>query len=221
MVDRIDFAAVAAAALSAADRLVPRWLPSGSRKGAEWVAPNPTRGDRHAGSFSVNINTGAWADFASGDKGGDLISLRAYLTGQSQLAAAKEIAEDLHMGVVPAAATPAPKKRSEWTPVVPVPEDAPATEGHHYHYGRPQAVWAYRGADGALLGYVRRFATSDGGKEIVPLVWARNEAKGRAEWRDMQWPVPRPLYGLERLRDGRTVLVVEGEVRRGGARGPR
>ena len=211
MPDRIDFAAIAAAALSAADRMVPRWLPAGSRKGAEWVAPNPTRGDRHAGSFSVNLNTGAWGDFASGDKGGDLISLRAYLTGQSQLAAAKEIAEDLHMSAASSAPAPVQKKRSEWTPVVPVPEDAPATEGHHYHYGRPQALWAYRGADGALLGYVRRFATSDGGKEIVPLVWARNEAKGRAEWRDMQWPVPRPLYGLERLRDGRTVLVVEGE----------
>lgn len=213
MRDQIDFAAVAAAALSAADRLVPRWLPNGTRKGAEWVAPNPTRGDRHAGSFSVNLNTGAWADFASGDKGGDLIALRAYLTGQTQLQAAREIAEDLR--VSPPEATPAPapaaKKRSDWTPIVPVPADAPPTEGHHYSYGRPDAMWAYRDAEGALLGYVRRFTTSDGGKEVLPLVWARHEKSGRAEWRDMQWPVPRPLYGLEHMRDGRTVLVVEGE----------
>ena len=61
----------------------------------EWVARNPTRADRHAGSFSVNLVTGRWADFATGDRGRDPISLRAYLDGSSQLAAARRLAEEL------------------------------------------------------------------------------------------------------------------------------
>jgi len=212
---RIDFAAVAAAALSAAERLVPRWLPEGKRNGHEWVSPNPTRSDRHAGSFSVNLTTGAWADFATGDKGGDLVALRAYLSSQTQLQAAREISEDLHLDPIPpqapTVAEKRPESRSEWCPVVPVPADAPEAPVAHTHRGRPERTWAYRGAGGELLGFVHRFKTSDGGKEILPCVWARNGRTGDSGWRWMQWASPRPLYGLDRLREGRTVLVVEGE----------
>ena len=78
MTGQIDFAAINA--LLDPRALVPQWLPNGKRSGSrEWVAPNPTRNDQTAGSFSVNLNTGAWADFATGDKGGDLVSLYAYL----------------------------------------------------------------------------------------------------------------------------------------------
>ena len=48
-----------------------------SSRGHEWVAKNPTRADRHAGSFSVNLRSGKWADFATGDKGGDVVALAA------------------------------------------------------------------------------------------------------------------------------------------------
>ena len=40
---------------------------------------NPLRSDAKIGSFSVNLTNGHWADFASDDKGGDLVSLYAYL----------------------------------------------------------------------------------------------------------------------------------------------
>jgi hypothetical protein len=56
---RIAFRRVADAALAYADALVRRWLPDGRRKGAEWVARNPTRVDRRRGSFKVNVRTGA------------------------------------------------------------------------------------------------------------------------------------------------------------------
>ncbi len=65
----IDFAAVNAAALAALPAILLRWLPDGRRLGAEWVCRNPTRADRHAGSFSVNIGTGRWSDFATGTAG--------------------------------------------------------------------------------------------------------------------------------------------------------
>ena len=94
---RIDFEAVAAAALPLLPELLARWLPDGKRLGAEWVARNPTRADRRAGSFSVNLHTGRWADFATGDRGGDVISLAAYLFGLSQAEAAQRIAHMLKL----------------------------------------------------------------------------------------------------------------------------
>ena len=64
-------------------------LPEGRLVGREWVTLNPTRHDRHAGSFRINIQTGCWADFATDDRGGDVISLAAYLQGCSQIDAAR------------------------------------------------------------------------------------------------------------------------------------
>jgi hypothetical protein len=89
---KIAFKRIADAALGSADLIVQRWLPSGKREGHEWTSVNPTRGDRRRGSFRINLKTGAWADFATSDKGGDLISLGAYLHGISQGEAAKRIA---------------------------------------------------------------------------------------------------------------------------------
>jgi hypothetical protein len=59
------------------------------------VALNPRRADCRLGSFKVNLNTGRWADFATGDRGGDLISLLAYLQGVSQTEAARLLAREL------------------------------------------------------------------------------------------------------------------------------
>ena len=41
----------------------------------ELVALNPTRYDRHLGSFQINLRTEQWSDFATGDKDGDPVSL--------------------------------------------------------------------------------------------------------------------------------------------------
>ena len=92
---RIDFDRVAAAALSALPALCARWLPDGHREGREWVARNPRRGDRRPGSFRVNLNTGKWADFATDDKGGDVIGLAAFLAGTDRVAAARSLADML------------------------------------------------------------------------------------------------------------------------------
>ena len=56
---------------------------------------NPTRCDRRPGSFVVNLRLGWWRDYATGDKGGDPISLYAYLRGCSQGEAARELAAEL------------------------------------------------------------------------------------------------------------------------------
>lgn len=41
------------------------------------------------------LRSGRWADFATDDKGGDVISLAAYLSGLSQAEAARELARAL------------------------------------------------------------------------------------------------------------------------------
>jgi putative DNA primase/helicase len=63
------FAAVKAASLNHLDMIVERLLPGGKRKGKEYVARNPTRADAKAGSFKINMRTGVWKDFATGDVG--------------------------------------------------------------------------------------------------------------------------------------------------------
>lgn len=92
---RTDFAAINAAALPMLPALAARWLPDGRRRGDEWVARNPRRSDRTPGSFSVNLITGKWADFASGDKGGDVVSLAAFLARSGQAEAARNLADML------------------------------------------------------------------------------------------------------------------------------
>jgi len=86
------FRTINALALARLPDILERWLPGGRYEGAEYVVQNPMREDRTPGSFKVNVKTGRWADFATGDKGGDPVSLAAYLSGLGQYAAAKELA---------------------------------------------------------------------------------------------------------------------------------
>jgi hypothetical protein len=95
MTRRVDFERVNAVALARLPELLPRWLPDGRTNGREYVARNPTRDDHRPGSFRVNVQTGKWADFATGDRGGDVVSLAAYLGGLSQLEAARRLADML------------------------------------------------------------------------------------------------------------------------------
>jgi hypothetical protein len=91
--DQPDFAAVNRAALAVLPTLLRRWLPDGRIERNEYVALNPRRSDRRFGSFSINVRTGCWADFAiDGARGGDPISLAAYLRGIGQVEAAVRLA---------------------------------------------------------------------------------------------------------------------------------
>lgn len=96
---RIDFERVNRSALTRAVAVVRGLLPEGRLEGHEYVARNPLRPDRRPGSFKVNVSTGRWADFATGDGGGDLVSLAAFVSGLPQREAAIRLAES--MGVSP------------------------------------------------------------------------------------------------------------------------
>lgn len=88
----IDFSAINRAALASLPNLLARWLPDGRKQGHEYVARNPRRADQRPGSFKVNLTSGRWSDFATGERGGDVISLAAYLHGLRQGEAAEKLA---------------------------------------------------------------------------------------------------------------------------------
>lgn len=92
---RVDFGRVTRAALHRSEVVVLGLLPSGHREGREWIALNPMRPDRSFGSFKVNLETGKWGDFSSGDHGKDLVSLAAFVAGMPQREAAIRLAESL------------------------------------------------------------------------------------------------------------------------------
>jgi putative DNA primase/helicase len=191
--DPIDFASLAAALLDRSETLVSQWLDDGHREGHEWKARNPIRDDRHIGSFSVNLVSGNWADFADDDaKGGDLISLYAYLNRLNNGQAARQLMRTLGWASrddddvqTPARNRPAPKvaseesaspqrkkKQSKWRALVPVPPHAPRPSFVFGYRDEKRGdwieldavkTWAYQ-FEGQLFGYVARFerTTSDG-----------------------------------------------------------
>jgi len=91
----ISFRRIAGTARANSEAIAAQWLPHGKRQGHEWCALNPRREDRRIGSFRVNLHTGAWADFAIDQRGGDLISLAAYLFNLRQAEAAIAVARML------------------------------------------------------------------------------------------------------------------------------
>jgi hypothetical protein len=232
--NKINFSEINAVALSRLESLVREWLPGGKLSGAEYTALNPTRNDGHAGSFSINIHKGVWQDFATGDKGGDPVSLYAYLFhNNDQGAAAKVLADQFGLAesTKPAPASkknrnaslndkklaellgPAPKKnKSAWQAIEPPELTADPPKAHPIR-GRPEQIWHYLSATGKPLGYIFKFTNSKGGKEFTPLSWAKNSKTGAEGWRFMAFPEPRWLYGLDRLAKypEKTVLLVEGE----------
>jgi hypothetical protein len=89
---RIDFETIRAVALRNAIDICEFSLPGGRVVGVEYVVKNPKRVDHHAGSFKINLRTGQWADFATNERGGDLIALVAWRYDLSQSEAARRLA---------------------------------------------------------------------------------------------------------------------------------
>ena len=76
-------------------------------------------------------------------------------------------------------------------------------------FGRkPDRLWRYVDATGALVSCVCRWNKPDGEKEIRPLSWFDREG-----WRFAHWPDARPLYNADQIAANRDapVIVTEGE----------
>jgi len=91
----VAFDRINARALPNAEAVCRAFLPDGHREGTEWVARNPTRQDHRPGSFKISLTTGKGADFATGDRFGDLVGMVAYVQGLPQREAAIRLADAL------------------------------------------------------------------------------------------------------------------------------
>lgn len=227
----VDFASVNQAALAVLPALLRRWLSDGEIEGAEYVALNPTRDDANPGSFKINLDTGRWGEFALGEEaeGGDVVSLLAYLTKTGQPEAARRLSDMLAGQPAPEddgmfaplsedelGATPdvvrATNGKSDKTPIIPVPGDAPPIQ---FRYP-PTRAWAYRDAEDRLVGWIARFDSTDAQgnpqKKILPFTFCQLP-DGRQEWEAKGIPAPRPLYRLPEIlsRPDAPLLITEGE----------
>ncbi|WP_106075833.1 DUF927 domain-containing protein [Chromobacterium amazonense] len=221
MAAKLPFEEVKRAALSALPRVLD-WA------GVDWKQIhheiqmiNSARSDEGYGSFSINVNTGVWADFASGDKGGDVIALVAYLKSYGQGEACKDLARLLGIinGEAPAASAPAPLPAAvpAAEAVLPIPANLmgkmPRSKPHHP--GKPVQFWRYNDAAGQPLVFVVRLEPGQNGrrKDYFPLSVWKDADSGKTAWRWKNLNAPRPLYGLDRLasRPDAPVVICEGE----------
>ncbi|GLO15419.1 hypothetical protein PPUJ20028_40040 [Pseudomonas putida] len=218
------FAQVKAASLAAIDRVLAHWLPNGKRVdgGKEYTAPNPTRADKHSGSLKVNLAKATWCDFATGDKGGDLIDLVRYLDRGTDVEACNKLAAFLGVEATNSTNVTPPTgqaKKPEWVPMLPIPEQAmqKVLQAHRQH-GKPSKVWIYRDANGQPLLVLYRFdlgpdESGTARKVFAPLTWCKHSANGSLAWRWQGLPEPRPLLRLDDLakRPSAPVVLCEGE----------
>ncbi len=80
-------------------------------------------------------------------------------------------------------------------------------------YGDPTGTWAYRTAEGGIIGYVCRYHDEERGKTLRCFSYGRYSEVDPPKWECKAFSSPRPLYGLELLagRPEAQVLLVEGE----------
>jgi len=213
----IDFQELNQTLLANAVDYLYKWLPGGKLIGAEYQCSSVNGGQ--GSSCKVNINTGLWCDFASLESGGDLVSLYAANTKQSQVEAARSLLSDMGGHFSQSEKVPHLSKPGKMTPVSPntdtannppiryqdAKNEAPESIFTHYKHGAPSHVWTYLNENQGHIFYVARYDTADG-KQFLPVSYQNGV------WVKKQYPDNRPLYGLEYLdSSNENVLIVEGE----------
>ena len=171
-------------------------ISNGVVEGNDYVGLNPTRVDANPGSFRINIKTGKFIDHATGDKGGDWVSLHAYLTGQKNFQAAVELAGLYGVQV----------------------EQKKADPDKHSQFGKPDHKYLYErvNSNGDIVPYfyVVRWDAGKGRKDKVTRpfsieggFWGKpDEIKGETD--------ATPLFGLRSILENgeKAVYVIcEGE----------
>jgi putative DNA primase/helicase len=194
----LPFEEVGEAALAEALTLLPQWL-GGQRRGHEWVGERKANGGP-GDSWSVNLNTGVWANFSGSERGSDLTSLYAALNHISQAAAVKQLAG--MVGVTEGRQAPKlPRAAPPESPCEPIPDEAPDLKAHTEN-GVAAAVYRYGRAF-----WIARYDTPKG------------KVFSQHTWRNGKWWAKgytgglKPLYRAELLpkHPEAPVLIVEGE----------
>lgn len=201
-------------------------LPGGKQQGNYYVCGSLAGGAGQ--SCKTNLHTGSGADFATGERWGDIISLAAQAWNKTPLDAAFSLAKQYGISVKGnASGTPektiaespiivpppmtvrADEPAGTFTPIMPIPENAPDLPSNPPYTGK----YCYRNAQGGELFYVLRYDEADGKKTIRPLSFCADR-DGNRQWCFKMPKELRPLYGLDRLAKAAPdapVLLVEGE----------
>jgi len=191
-----------------------------SKKGSEYVGLCPFH-DERTPSFTVNQDKGFYHCFGCGAHG-DAIDFLMQHEGMVFHEALQSIVGNVDSsGTSPARKQIARQElKDEWRAITPVPDDArePTSTFHRRKGGGWETLeasrrWAYRNADGRLLGYVCRFELPGGGKDLIPQSYCVNSQTGDVRWKWRSFEKPRPLYGLDKLAryPKAQVIIVEGE----------
>ena len=210
-----------------AEHWLSKWLPRGKVRGNEFVCGDIAGipGD----SLSVNIRSGKWSDFATGDKGGDLISLYAAVHGKRNGEALRALREEISGISLKKPSNQVEKIEKMLKSLSKAPSPSVQDNGalscadelndrrqengdsHDLDFsinGRlPTMIHTYRNAGSEILFRVARLELEDGKKEFRPFTW------NGSKWLKKALPAPRPLYGLDLLaqRPQAPVVIVEGE----------
>lgn len=181
----IDYKDINQRLLAKIETLMHDWLPGGKKSAREWVCGdiegNPGE------SFSVNMETGVWAEFAGQmQKGGDLISLWAAKRGLKQNEAAQEL--------------------SDYYGFTKPPEVSKLPNMVSIKGVRPTARWIYHNETGLPVSLVTRYDKPDGKK------FFSQQSFINGKWEYKAHPNPKPLYNLPRLlKQPDQAIIVEGE----------
>lgn len=205
----MSVAATISEALEARHReVLQHLLPGGRFVGNEFRAGS-LAGEKGE-SLRVALNGGkrfVWSDFASDDKGADLLDLWAKARTGGDLSAAMREAADF-VGLKPQEYSSTRFRRSDLRRAQIAADKLP--DGQRSDLGEPSARYVYADQSGDGLLAVFRYDKRDGKKEFFPY-----DLRGQKWFSDKAGhplPKPRPLFNLFELRsNGGPVLFLEGE----------
>jgi hypothetical protein len=203
---KVDFDVINARAIPYAEEIFDEIGLDGEMQGKEYVCLNPNRDeDSELGSFKINTETFAWADFAVSEaKGIGLVSFVAYVKGYSLRESAIELIKWVKNRELPNSipivehTQPAPSQKSKEevsddsrTIVQPIPANAPRPATYFgKEFGKPAKVSPYKDVSGNTLGFILRFNLANGNKTFREL--------SDISWR-FSLSVLRQLYRYQRL----------------------
>jgi putative DNA primase/helicase len=224
----IDFAAAKQEPMEYVEEILAEILPDGFIENDEFVALNPHREDRNAGSFRFNLTSGLWADFASDDKGGDIISYVAFACDLNQAEAARKIQNIVAKikdkgGNTPEIDRAAIKPRQDAQEqnlnfISKFPPSFSEANLRHETLGMPSRYWLYLDEDSDIRFVACRFDLPATGehpakKEFRQRTYWQNTDTGAKFYKFKDAPKPSILYHLPELQRNpqATVIVTEGE----------
>lgn len=202
---KLDFQKARSAALATLHEWCPGYDKARKDGPERWFC-SPLREDREEGSFSINVETGVFFDFASGDRG-DILTLYAQVKGVSIVDAAKQLGNFEEPEINITRLIERLERKDDGAPKSFYSIDLKKTV-------EVTKKWFY--SDGKCSFWVVRhdFIKADGERDkvVAPMKWSEEKSAwvlGKPEMPDQGFP----LYNLSRIltEPQATIVVTEGE----------